>query len=31
MLMIFDDTSTIKTFTDDRNTVNIEYLINKDL
>ena len=29
MLMILDDTSTNKTFTDDRNTVNIEYLINK--
>ena len=27
MLMILDDTSTNKTFTDDRNTVNIEYLI----
>ena len=31
MLMILDDTSTIKAFTDDRNTVNVEYLINKEL
>ena len=26
-----DDTSTIKAFTDDRNTVNVEYLSNKKL
>ena len=29
--MILDDTSTIKAFTDDTNTVNVEYLINKEL
>ena len=26
-----DDTSTIKAFTDDTNTVNVEYFINKEL
>ena len=31
MLMILDDTSTIKAFTDDTNTVNVGYLINKEL
>ena len=31
MLVILDDTSTIKAFTDDTNTVNVEYLINKEL
>ena len=31
MLMILDDTSTIKAFTDDTNTVNVEDLINKEL
>ena len=31
MLMILDDTSTIKAFTDDTNTVNVEYVINKEL
>ena len=31
MLMILDDTSTIKAFTDDTNTMNVEYLINKEL
>ena len=29
--MILDDTSTIKAFTDDTNTVDVEYLINKEL
>ena len=29
--MILDDTSTIKAFTDDKNTENVEYLINKEL
>jgi hypothetical protein len=29
MLMIFYDTSSIKAFTDDKNTVNVEYFINK--
>ena len=31
MLMILDDTSTIKAFADDTNTVNVEYFINKEL
>ena len=31
MLMTLDGTSTIKAFTDDTNTVNVEYLINKEL
>ena len=31
MLMILDDTSTIKAFTDDTNTVNVGYFINKEL
>ena len=31
MLMILDDTSTIKAFTDNTNTVNVKYLINKEL
>ena len=31
MLPILDDTSTIKAFTDDTNTVNVEYLINEEL
>ena len=30
MLMILYDTSSIKTFTDDKNTVNVEYFINKE-
>ena len=30
MLMIVDDTSTITTYTDDTNKVNVEYLINKE-
>ena len=31
MLMTLGDTSTIKAFTDDTNTVNVEYLISKEL
>ena len=31
MLMILDDTSIMKAFTADTNTVNVEYLINKEL
>ena len=31
MLMILDDTSTIKAFTDGTNTMNVEYLITKEL
>ena len=31
MLMILNDTSSIKAFADDKNTVNVEYLINKEL
>ena len=31
MLILLDDTSTITAFTDDTNTVNVEYLINKGL
>jgi len=31
MLMILDDRNTIKTFTDDINTMNVEYMINKTL
>ena len=30
MLMILDDTSTIKAFTDDTNKLNVEYLINEE-
>ena len=31
VLMILYDTSTIKAFTDNTNTINVEYLINKEL